>query len=145
MPGEYSSALPAFVRIGVLMAFTYDLTGDIGKIRLLIPDRVTPGHVFEDDELAGFLALEGDVRSAAACALETIASDQALTLKVMSLLDVTTDGAKLSDALLKRAARLREQAEAAATAIDGSFDWAEQVIDDFAARERIYNQALRGL
>ena len=127
------------------MAFTYVLGTDVGTIRLLIPDRVDSGHIFEDDELTGYMTLEGDVRSAAACALETIASDQALTLKVMSLLDVTTDGAKLSDALLKRAARLREQAEAALTTAGGSFDWAEQVTNDFGARERIYNQALRGL
>jgi hypothetical protein len=125
------------------VAFTYVLATDVGKIRLLIPDRATPGHVFEDDELTGYFTLEGDVRSAAACALETIASDQALTLKVMSLLDVTTDGAKLSDALLKRAALLRQQA--ANNVVGGSFDWAEQVPNDFSARERIYNEALRDL
>jgi hypothetical protein len=49
------------------MAFTYVLATDVGKIRLLIPDRVTPGHIFEDDELTGYMTLEGDVRSAAAC------------------------------------------------------------------------------
>ena len=125
------------------MAFTYTLGTDVGTIRLLIPDRVDSGHIFEDDELTGYMTLEGDVRSAAACALETIASDQALTLKVMHLLDVTTDGAKLSDALLKRAALLRQQA--ANNVAGGSFDWAEQITNDFGAREHIYNTALRGL
>lgn len=115
------------------MVFSYDLTNDIGRVRLLVPDRVTPEHVFEDEELTGFLTLEGDVRSAAAAALETIASDQAMTLKVMRLLDLQTDGAKVSDALLKRAAVLREQADADAD----SFDWAEMVVTDFALRERI--------
>jgi hypothetical protein len=61
----------------------------------------------------------------------------------MSLLDVTTDGAKLSDALLKRAALLRQQA--ANNVTGGSFDWAEMVPNDFSARERIYNEALRDL
>ena len=125
------------------MSFSYVLGTDVGTIRLLIPDRVDAGHIFEDDELEGYMTLEGDVRSAAACALETIASDQALVLKVMRLLDVQTDGARVSDALLKRAALLREQAEKSAAG--GSFDWAEYVPNDFAARERIYNQALRGL
>lgn len=121
------------------MAFTYDLTTDLGKVRLLIPDRVTPGHVFEDNELSAFLAIEGSVKGAAALALETIASDQALVLKVMRLLDLQTDGARVAEALLKRAAELRAQAEDG----EGLFDWAEMVLTDFSARERLYNEAVR--
>jgi len=123
------------------MAFTYDLTTDVGTVRLLVPDRVDAGHIFEDDEITAYLILEGDTRSAAACALETIAADQALTLKVMKLLDVQTDGARVADALLKRAVLLREQA--AANIAGGPFDWAEMVVTDFNARERVYNEALR--
>lgn len=124
------------------MAFTYTLSTDIGKIRLRIPDRVTPGHIFEDAELQAFLDYEGDVLSAAAGALETIASDQVLTLKVMTLLDVSTSGDRVAASLLARAKLLRAQADAAADAVDG-FGWAEMVTTDFAARERLYNQALR--
>lgn len=125
------------------MTITYDLATDIGRMRLLIPDRDLTTAVFDDDEISAFLALEGDVRSAAALALETIAADQTLVLKVMRLLDVQTDGRAVAEALLKRAALLRAQAEAAASG--GSFDWAEQIPNDFAAREHIYNTALRGL
>ncbi len=115
------------------MAFSYDLNTNIGRVRLLVPDRVTPDHIFEDEELTALLALEGDVRSAAAAALEMIASDQAMTLKVMKLLDLQTDGARVSDALLARAKMLRDQAEAEGDA----FDWAEMVLTDFNLRERI--------
>jgi len=121
--------------------FTYAPATDRGRVRLMIPDRVAASAMFDDDEIDTFLALEGDeVRLATAMALETIASDQAMTLKVIRLLDLSTDGAKVSDALLARAAGLR-----AAAAADGSFDWGEMVVDDFSYRERLYNQALRGL
>lgn len=126
------------------MAFTYDLTTVVGKIRMLIPDRVTPGHIWEDAELDALYALEGnDIRLGAALALEAMASDQAMVLKVIRMLDVTTDGAKVSDALLKRASGLRAAAAAAASALLSPFDIAEVVIGDFATRERLYNEALR--
>ncbi len=126
------------------MAFTYDLTSDAGKVRLLIPDTSETGYVFEDAEIAAFLALETDVRRSAALALETIASSQALTLKVIKVLDLQTDGAKVSDALLKRAAKLRAQAEEAeATEDGGGFDVIEMVPNAFAYRERVWNEMLR--
>ena len=124
------------------MTFTYlPASTDIGKVRLLVPDRVMVSAIFTDEELTEFLSLEGDVRSAAACALEVIAADQVLILKVMSLLDVSTSGDRVAAALLSRAKLLREQADADAI----GFDWAEMVTTDFAARERLYNQALRSL
>jgi len=124
------------------MTYSYDVTTSVGQVRLLIPDRVTPNQVFENEEIEAYLALKGDdIRCAAAAALETIAADQALVLKVMTLLDVHTDGARVAEALLKRAMMLREQAEADST----TFDWAEMVTTDFAARERIIAQDLRGL
>ncbi len=121
------------------MTFTYDVSTARGKVRLMIPDRDADNAIFDDDEIDAFLSLESqDVRLATALALETIASDQALTLKVVRLLDVQTDGAKVSQALLARAAELRRQVE-----MDGSFDVAEQVFDVFGEREHWYNQALR--
>lgn len=122
------------------MAFTFDLSNDIGKARLLIPDSSPANYVFEDDELAALLAMEGGVvKRAAALALETIASNEALVLKVIRLLDLSTDGAKTADALLKRAALLRTQATAEAEdALEGTaFDIAEQVYDPFGWRELV--------
>lgn len=128
------------------MAFTYTLSTDAGKIRLLLPDNNASNYVFEDDEIDAFLSLEySNVRRAAALALETIASNEAYVLKVIKLLDLQTDGAKTSDALLKRAKLLRDQADRADAAEDGgAWDIAEWTVSEFAKRERLNNQWLRG-
>lgn len=127
------------------MAFSYDVTTDIGKMRAMIPDNNAAAYVFEDEELTAFLAVEGDsLKRAAALGLETIASNEALVLKVVKLLDIQTDGAKVSDALLKRATLLRGQAADEDAAQGGAFDIAEWVVDDFTWRERVTKQALRG-
>ena len=69
------------------------------------------------------------VKRTAAMCLEVIASNEAYTQKVISLLDLSTDGAKTSDALLKRAAILRKQdAEDLVlenSALDAGFEIAE--------------------
>lgn len=127
------------------MAFSYDLTTDIGKVRLLIPDNKSDAYLFEDEEVAAFLNLEGGVRRAAALALETIASNETLVLKVIRLLDISTDGPRVADALLRRAATLRQQADDddAAAGIAG-FDIAEMVLDPFGYEEFRWNAARRG-
>jgi hypothetical protein len=125
------------------MTFTYNLSTDIGKVRLLIPDREIDSPLFQDDEITAFLTIEDGVQRAAALALETIASDQVMTLKVMRLLDMTTDGQKVSQALLERSGKLREQADQAdADEEGGLFDVAEMVVDVFTERERILKQAI---
>ena len=128
------------------MGYTYILSTDVGKVRLLIPDNRIDAVMFEDEEIEAFLALETDVRRSAALALETIASDQALTLKVVRLLDLQTDGAKVAESLMKRAATLRRQAEDAEAAEDGgAFEVIEMVPNMFSYRQRIANEALREL
>ena len=105
---------------------------------------VTYQHsLLSDADITAFLAAEGSIdKRAAALALETIASDNAMVLKVIKLLDLQTDGAKTSDALLKRAGLLREQA--ADENYTGGIDWAEMVVDDFSLRARLEAEALRG-
>lgn len=127
------------------MAFTYVLTTNVGKVRAIVPDSKVATYLFEDDEIEAFLALEGNsVKRGAALALETIASNEALVLKVIKTLDISTDGAKVSDALLKRAVGLREQTDKDDMDAGGSFEIAEMVVDPFTRRERTYNQILRG-
>lgn len=127
------------------MVFTYDLATNIGKVRLLIPDRVDSGHILEDDEITAMLAMEGNVvKRAAALALESIASNQTLVLKVIKLGDLGTDGASVARALLQRAAQLRAQADAEeAQSEGGGFDVAEMVVDQFSWRQRVYGEAMR--
>lgn len=128
------------------MAFTYDLSSSEGQIRLLIMDTNAAAYLFEDAELSTFLSLErANIRRGAALALETMASNEAFVLKVIQLLDLKTDGAKTADALMKRAAALRKQADIDEQAEEGgSFDIAEWVVDDFSARERVEKEWLRG-
>lgn len=125
------------------MPFSFDLTSDLGKVRLLIPDRQPDEYIFDDVEILALLEMEDGIKRTTALALETIASDQAMTLKVIRLLDITTDGAKVSDALLKRAQSLRDQAETGDETDEGGFDIAEMVYDDFSFREKVVKEAER--
>jgi hypothetical protein len=61
-----------------------------------------------DGDIQTFLDLEPDVRFAAAQVLDTIAANQALILKVVKVMDLTTDGAKLAAELRERAMSLRK-------------------------------------
>jgi hypothetical protein len=92
------------------MPTTYNLATKIGQVRLLIPDAKVEQAIFDDAEIGAFLSLEGgSIRKAAALALETIASDHAMTLKVMKVQDISVDGRAVGELLLKKAAMLREQ------------------------------------
>lgn len=113
---------------------------------MLIPDRDTDAPFYTDAEVTAFLSLEGgSVRRAAAMALETMASDQAMVLKVIRLMDLSTDGAKTADALRASAARLRQQADVADAASGATFDWAEMILTPFNSDEQAVNDLLRGL
>ena len=59
------------------MAFTYDLTTDIGKVRLNINDKVNTSDApaqFSDEELQVFLTAGGSVNMGSALALEAWAA-----------------------------------------------------------------------
>lgn len=102
-----------------------DFTTARGQVRLLISDVSTdPAKlILSDDMVDGFLARwtvepdagvtpRGPIGRAAADALDAIATSEALVSKVIRTGDgVTTDGAKLADALRKQAATLRAQAD----------------------------------
>lgn len=104
------------------MAFTYQPDTDAGKVRLLLNDVDEPTAVFKDDEIAAFLALEGgNVKLAAAQAIDTNADNEALASKVLRTQDLQTDGAKLADALHKRAQALRDQNDKAIEIDDDGF------------------------
>ena|SRR5690554_2335972 len=122
------------------MAFTYDTSTDRGKVRLIITDTDEDNAIFQDAEIDAFLEMQGGVLLAAAQALDTIASSEALVLKKVRLLDVQTDGPAVAKALREHAQELREEEKR-----DGAFAIAEQVIDEFQAREYVLNLAERGV
>ena len=127
------------------MAFTYDLATDVGKVRLITRDTRTPDHFFEDEEIATFLTLNGDsLRRAAADVLDTWASDEAMVTKAVTLLDISTNGPAVADALRKHAALLRKLADEEENAEDPGFDIAELALGPWSLREQVTNRRLRG-
>ena len=97
------------------MAYTYDLSTNTGKVRLLIPDNSEDDYIFTDEEIESFIAMttEDDeviLYNATALALESIATNEALVQKVIKILDLSTDGTKVAKELRERAEKLRELA-----------------------------------
>ena len=88
--------------------FTYDPSdGSVGRVRLLIGDTDTADAVYSDEEIAVFIAVESTINTAAALALETIASSVAMVVGKKSFLNNFEDGVSVSVELLKRGALLR--------------------------------------
>lgn len=93
------------------MANSYDPGTAPGMVRFLLNDVSAP-WVFADAEITALLTLEGgNVKRAAAQGIDTNASNEALASKVLKSQDLSTDGAKVADALRKHAAALRAQAD----------------------------------
>ena len=94
------------------MPSAYDPTSPAGQVRLLANDTNPADYLFTDAEITAFLTLDGqNVKRAAAQAIDTIADNEALVAKVITDHDLTMDGAKVADALRKRATALRAQAD----------------------------------
>jgi len=127
------------------MTFTYDLATDRGKVRLLIQDTDSTYEFYSDAEIDAFITLAGDldgdtVFNASAIALESWASNQVLILKVVTLLDVEVDGAKVSAEMRARAAALRS--DAITSSSDAGFEVAEMLLGHWSWVEQTVNEAL---
>lgn len=82
-------------------------------VRLLTGDKAVDDYIFTDDEIESFLELNnGNVYYAAADALDAIAANAAYTLKVLTILDVTTNGQATAEAIRSSAVALRAKADA---------------------------------
>lgn len=83
------------------------------QVRLLIADVSDDAtrRILADEDITDFLELNaGNVRLAAADALDSIATSEVLVAKVIRTQDLATDGAKVAQTLQSRAASLRTQA-----------------------------------
>lgn len=96
-----------------------DFDSDTGKVRVLLGDTVatevdggTGEYLyFGDAEIDAFLAMyDENPKLAAARAMETIASSQALLLKSWSSDDLSVNGDRIAESLRKIAAQLRAEA-----------------------------------
>jgi regulator of protease activity HflC (stomatin/prohibitin superfamily) len=123
--------------------FTYDLATDVGKFRAIFPDVVESAALFQDEQIAVFLELEGDIRRARARALEIAAADVVLTLRVTEVLGLRVDGAAAARELRLEAQAERERAAEAESRDEPMFDWAEWAIDPFSARDVLATEFLR--
>jgi hypothetical protein len=83
--------------------------GDVDTVRLLISDVGDP-PIFTDLDIEAFLAMEGEsIKLAAAQALDSIASNEALVSKRIRTLDLQTDGPAVAKSLREHATALRDQ------------------------------------
>lgn len=125
------------------MAFTADLTTDIGKVRLFLMDMDSTNPIFPDDMMIQNLldAEGGDTKGATAFGMEIIAGNQQLLLKTIQLLDLKQDGFSVAKGLLATAKQIREFA---------NNDWAgidfAQVTDnsEFSIREFLWKRMIQG-
>ena len=115
------------------MTWTYDLTDDIGKIRLMIADTdivpVTDAH-FSDEEIMAFLTMTGgDVNLAAALALQSWAG----------YLSGTVDSERIGDYSYskKQVANMLALAQAyiAAAGTAPAMDWAEMALNEIGEED----------
>ena len=146
------------------MAFSYDFVTypELSRVRLLIADTDATKPIFNDDEINQFIymtssqaiyassmaAPTGNVGPvpvqvysfyrAAAAALDSIAGSRARLASVTQLLDVKLDPSKAAKALHDQAQAWRDLEDNM-----GHFAIAEQVNDQFGARERVWKQFLR--
>lgn len=132
------------------MSVTYDLTNDVGKVRLIIQDgassdsSIKDAAIFQDADVQGFLDLEGSIKLAAAQALDAMASSESMVMKRITLLALKTDGPATAADLRKHAQMLRDQYLAGQSDdAAGLFDWAEQVLSPWSEKEIILNEAQR--
>lgn len=120
------------------MSSSYSETGATPKdnVRMLLSDvggQSGTDWIFSDEEIEAYLTLRsGSVFRAAATALRTIASNEAMQAKVIRFLDISTDGAKLADSLAKAADQMEMTADEAED--DSDFEIAYAANDIFSAR-----------
>jgi len=121
------------------MTWIYDPTTDVGKVRLRISDTQVSRPVLDDEDIEAYLDMASDsVPLAAAMALETIAINEILCLKVVNLMGaVVTDAASAAKQLLALAKSLREEHMTNATADSPGFVSIEMA-DDFLQRREKY-------
>lgn len=95
------------------MSATYNLATAVGQCRLLCTDTDITNPIFSDEEYLAFLIIESDnLKRSAAHALRTIAANEVLVMKRITLLDLSTDGPAEAAALMKIADELLESADA---------------------------------
>lgn len=127
------------------MSWDYDPTTDIGKMRLLIADTDELRPIMQNEDLQGFIAIAGNYWLGAAMALDSIAANEVMTQKVLTIMGTSTDGAKVAKELRARANQLREDFKNFGPTTELGFATAEMPDGAFSAEEMLLKQYQRGL
>lgn len=124
------------------MAAITDFSTSVNRVRLLISDIDDTNQIFNDEAVQAFIsmALDGNLKRAAAAALLVMATNEVLVQKQIKILDLSTNGPAQATALLALAKQLRDEAEA--EEVDGAFDWAEMINTPAQWDERLWKQRL---
>lgn len=122
------------------MAFTFDITTNLGKLRFLIGDMVDSGHVFEDSTLNGALSMESnDLYMAAADCLRSLAANKALVAKRKSAGNYSED----LTAIARECRETADDYEARAKSTPAEAQ-AEQIQNDINYNQILQGKAFRG-
>ena len=89
------------------MSFTYDISTEIGKIRLITGDKIELDPVFTDEEVQVFLTSAGSVNLAAAALLEAWASTYMANVDSEKIGDYSYSQ-KIIDKMLSLAKNIRD-------------------------------------
>jgi len=124
--------------------FVLDTSTALGQTRLLIPDTNPQKLRFTDAEISAFLTMSySSPATAAALALETIAGLYLQNGLITRVADRQMDAKGIAEALMKRAADLRANAEDIDASLSGDVEdlsgvlIAENVVDEFSWRRWI--------
>lgn len=126
------------------MTWTFNPTTDLGKCRLLCSDTDATRQIMSDEDLAAFIVMAGHYMPAAAMALDSIAANEVLSLKVLNIMGMATDGASVAKMLMLRAQKIRDDYERYAAANGPGFATAEMPDGSFAWEEKILKEYMRG-
>ena len=120
-----------------------DFSTDISKVRLLIADVDDTDQIYNDEAIQAFIdmALDSNIKRAAATALMSVAVNEVLVQKRIKLLDLQTDGPAEAIQLRLMAKELMKQADD--EELTGAFDYAEMVNTGWQYEELLYKDALR--
>lgn len=100
-----------------------DYTTPAGQVRLLVSDVDEAALLLTSAQVDGYLAVEGgNVKLAAAAALDAIASSEALVSKKITSQGMSTDGPAVAASLRQQAASLRQQVAEGVGDDDVGFD-----------------------
>lgn len=116
--------------------FPPDASNPVGQLRYVINDVEEP-YAFSDAHLQAMLSIYRDnLQLAGADLIESIAVDEVLLYRFVRTDDLTVDGSKAAEILLKRAQRLRDQA-----AIDAEED-AFEIVEFSGYSGHVYPEAV---